>query len=607
MSFLGPSSRPSFHRRVGKAPQKQQEDEAAVPNHQWGYPTPGVQSPSSASVMGSDFFVSDNAWAQILDNGKYDYIVVGSGCTALAFIQEALAVDPRKKILCLERGDFLLPAHFQNLPLPFKMVLGGPSETFPWALSRKTFTDPELRYCHGSCPFFGGRSTFWSAWCPQPEINEMRDFPKALIAATQEDIFWPEANRLLHVTGTDELDNSIFAGLQDQVDSRLEKRIKDIPTATHSGPARLAVGRSSPTSTLRFNKFSTPGPLLKIYEDQKVKEKNGEGAALDIMLNCVVEKLHADEEGRVRSVKTSKGVISLPTDETSIVLCAGAFPNATLLLNSFDDAQETVGKRVTGHFLTHVVARVPLSSFGKWDSMIKDSDQPCKLEIAAHYLAGEDPKTKQQYHVQITAIHSPNPKEDADDAARECPDYAAAATEEQLKDSTKHVVFVCATLGEFSEHNEHNWLRPDKNNTDPTTNVKLQYTLADSDRELWNVMDEATYNTIEQMSAPLDGQVDSDVIEYWHTDDNGVNGYWDKTKPDVTDIRIPGIVHEASTAFVGSKEAGGSVDEYGRPHGIHNVHVTGGALFPTAGSWNPTLTMCGFTQHLARHLSRPVV
>lgn len=27
----------------------------------------------------------------------------------------------------------------QNLPLPYKMVLGGPSETFPWHLSSRTF------------------------------------------------------------------------------------------------------------------------------------------------------------------------------------------------------------------------------------------------------------------------------------------------------------------------------------------------------------------------------------------------------------------------------------------------------------------------------------
>lgn len=38
------------------------------------------------------------------------------------------------------------------------------------------------------------------------------------------------------------------------------------------------------------------------------------------------------------------------------------------------------------------------------------------------------------------------------------------------------------------------------------------------------------------------------------------------------------------------------------PYGIENVHVTGAALFPTAGSWNPTMTMCGYAQDLAYKL-----
>lgn len=61
------------------------------------------------------------------------------------------------------------------------------------------------------------------------------------------------------------------------------------------------------------------------------------------------------------------------------------------------------------------------------------------FQIAAHYLAGQDPVTGRQYHVQITAIHSPHPKEDARDAARESPGYPAA--EAQLRHSNKHVVF----------------------------------------------------------------------------------------------------------------------------------------------------------------------
>ena len=450
----------------------------------------------------------------------------------------------------------------------------------------------------------------------------MRKFPDQMIQATEDPVFWPEAKRLLNVTSAADIDDTIFAGLQTEIDKRLKMPLPHVPSATQSYPAQLSVGRRSPTSTLRFNKFSVPGPLLGIYEKQRKKAQDDSGSRLDIMLNCIVEKLTADDDGVVRAVKTSRGTISWQGDNTKVILCAGvsilslpslsrayrmhqAFPAATILLNSFPSCAGTVGKRVTGHFLTHIVARVPISDFGRWSLHVAKSHQFSRLEIAAHYLAGMHPKTKQQYHVQITAIHSPDPEQDAEDAARECPDYAAAATADQLKDSTKHVVFVCATLGEFTEDNPDNWFKPDPNNSDITTNMKLQYTIVEQDRQLWDLMDKATYETIEVMSTPPNLQP-SEGLEYWHSKKTGQAGFWAKKRPEVSDIRVPGIVHEASTAYMGDKATGGSVDELGRPHGISNVCVTGGALFPTAGSWNPTLTMCGFAQHLARKLQPEV-
>lgn len=573
---IPPPTIPSFHSRVGKPDVSRQANSC-------GYPVPGTQSPSTTSVMAKDYFVSDITWSNILDHGKFDYIVVGSGCTALAFIDEALKLDKNTRILCLERGDFWLPSHFQNLPLPFKMVLGGPSETFPWTLSRTTFETKELGFCHGSCPFFGGRSTFWSAWSPQPTKTLMRDFPRSMIHTAESHTFWDEAKALLHVTPASEIDDTIFAGLQTAIDKVLESNLNKIPSAESVEPAQLAVGRRSPTSTLRFNKFSTPGPLLGLYEEQRKLTQKEEGAPLELMINCAVTNMTKGDDGVVRIIETNKGVLSWIDEDTKIILCAGAIPNATLLLNSFEECRDTVGKRITGHFLSHIVARCPIANIQGWE--------PSKsLEIAATYLAGRHPQTLRQYHVQITAIHSPNPDSDADDAARECPDYAAAATYEQLKGSENYVVFVCATLGEFTERNTQNYVKLNKTR-DPTSNITLQFTLSEDDRKLWNVMDQATYDSIKTMS----GQPN---IEYWDTNTQG----WIKEKPAVDTIRIPGIVHEASTAYVGRKSHGGTLDSWYRPHGVKNVFVTGGALFPTAGSWNPTLTMCGFAQDLARKL-----
>jgi len=358
-----------------------------------------------------------------------------------------------------------------------------------------------------------------------------------------------------------------------------------VPTADFSEPAQMAVGRNNPTSTLRFNKFSTPGPLLGRNNKQRDLCGEGKGARLLIRLNATVARLKDCGDGYVRGIQTNDKILEWSNEKTKVILCAGAFPNATLLLNSITSAKETVGKRLTGHFLTHIAARVPISVFGEWN-------QNPDLEIAAHYVAGTHPETGRQYHVQITAIHSTNPDEQADDAARECPDYAAAATHAQLVGSEEYVVFVCASLGEFTENNPNNFLRPDPKNPDLTTNVLLQYTLTDDDKKLWDVMDQATYKTIEAMSGG------SRALEYWDDDLQG----WTKEHPAVKNIRIPGIVHEASTSYVGDQANGGSLDELYRPHGLKNLFVTGAGILPTAGSWNPTMTICGYAQDLARRL-----
>jgi choline dehydrogenase-like flavoprotein len=97
--------------------------------------------------------------------------------------------------------------------------------------------------------------------------------------------------------------------------------------------------------------------------------------------------------------------------------------------------------------------------------------------------------------------------------------------------------------------------------------------------------------------------------EYW-TDadaDAGSGGCWGPAPPPRAQIRLPIIVHEASPLWIGADPASSVVGLDYRPHGVNNVFVTGGGLFPTSGSWNPTLTMCGLAQDLAARLWPPVV
>ncbi|NEP50012.1 MAG: hypothetical protein F6K65_14810 [Moorea sp. SIO3C2] len=43
-----------------------------------------------------------------------------------------------------------------------------------------------IKWQHGIIPFFGGGSTLWSAWCPEPTTEEMNGWPQATIKAAQD-------------------------------------------------------------------------------------------------------------------------------------------------------------------------------------------------------------------------------------------------------------------------------------------------------------------------------------------------------------------------------------------------------------------------------------
>jgi hypothetical protein len=374
---------------------------------------------------------------------------------------------------------------------------------------------------HGSCPFFGGRSTFWSAWCPRPigkDFDLMRDFPESMKAKARDEMFWKRCEDLLHVKAANEIRDPCFGQeLQKSIQRRLDEALgaHQIPSAEQTFHAPLAVGRkTSMLNTVAFDKFSTPGPLLKIYERQRQLAKQQQGHPLMIATNTVVERFELDppQEEQPPSLQdkprrpivlhTSRGTLCFPKKSTNIILAAGVFPATTILMNSTGDLlKNRAGSRVSGHYISHVAARFPLECLDNIKCLPH-------LEIGANYLAGKDANGL-QYHVQITAIHSPHPEDDAEDAARLCPDYAAAATAEQLRGSEGHVVLgtmalrcelsptncpaVCATLGELDEENVDSWVRHEPKYPDVTTNIRLQVLPNEKTGLCRETMEEATY------------------------------------------------------------------------------------------------------------------
>ena len=95
---------PSFHFRTGKAPILPFSSVTKQPANEFGYPIPGAQSPTAVQATAAHYFVDQPTWDAIVDHGEFDDVVCGSGFCALAYVSEALARDPMRKILVLERG-----------------------------------------------------------------------------------------------------------------------------------------------------------------------------------------------------------------------------------------------------------------------------------------------------------------------------------------------------------------------------------------------------------------------------------------------------------------------------------------------------------------------
>ncbi len=340
-----------------------------------------------------------------------------------------------------------------------------------------------------------------------------------------------------------------------------------------------------------FNKFAVPGPLLQLLQDQKEKAALGKGWIAKLAVNCIVTRIVHDG-GKATAIDSSRGMVTL--GDAKVVLAMGSLPPATLMLNSFPKESfpglANIGERFTGHTVSIVIARVPRVSL-PYGSRLED------VELGAMYVAGVEPNSGAQYHIQLTAASSTDPVKGESAAFHHMPDVRASPSKEQFATSTDHVLFVCAVLGELDHLNRENWFR--LNDSDSACeNSDLQVITNQQDEIVWDTMEMATFQLIE---CALEGT----NVQYWHEATSG--GTWRSERPPVTQIRGPGIVHEASTMWMGDEEdksAPVGVDY--RPRGVENVYITGAALYPRCGSWNPTGPMVALSIHLADSISPPV-
>lgn len=214
----------------------------------YGYQTPEKENAVTAEdVMNSHYFMTDDEWKKNRNCGHFDYVIIGSSFCALAFTTQALKNNPNAKILIIERGTYLHPDHYQNLPPALEATVFEPSETFHWCTTQQTHEGEYIKGLHGAYSFFGGRSSFWSGWCPQPTEVEMEGWPKELVKVVKE--YFPKAKELLNIVPADEIFSDgahprpMFGELQKEVLIKVERATHTIQTCTVKDviPAPLAV------------------------------------------------------------------------------------------------------------------------------------------------------------------------------------------------------------------------------------------------------------------------------------------------------------------------------------------------------------------------------
>jgi choline dehydrogenase-like flavoprotein len=546
-----------------------------------------------------------STWPEVSNNGgdPFDIVVIGAGMFG-GYIADKLyrrGENIGLRVLVVEAGSFLLPAHVQNMPrlglnAPAEQVVAsnaqdpGPQNLVwghPWH-SNQAF--PGLAYC------VGGRSLFWGGWSPRltdadlgPRPADQATWPADAAAYLLANYRAVEEEMGVFPT-TDYISGPLYAQLRSRFESVIGAgqlvRGAGQPVTEDALAAPLAVQGAAPQSGLfPFDKYSSAYLLFDtIREDIGRRWRNNIDAWRRLMLLPRAQVVSLRTAGnRVTEIELlmngQQQFLRPPllSPDCTVVMAAGTIESTRLALDSVPPpamGANRMGSNLMAHLRSDITARIRRSAIPGLPTT------PTDLEVAALLVRGAT-SDGHEYHMQVTASAG-----SGSDAT-----LFTAVPDLDLLDKLKAnqdpawIPITFRVIGQMIGQpraqpgdTKKSWINLAQQNDPRTGRPRAWVNLEPSDADMaaWLEMENAAVAFAKAVAGnPAD-------IQNIGINRNGIGT----------------THHEAGTLWMGSP--GQSVtDTFGKFHHLANAYVAGPAVFPVIGSANPSLTATTFARRTA--------
>lgn len=500
----------------------------------------------------------------------YDIIIIGTGAGGGTIINKLK--DSGKKILVLERGDFL-PREKENWDT---------EEVFLNARykAKETWTDKNGKTFHPGIHYWvGGNTKVYGAALLRLRKQDFEEVhhhggisPAWPIGYTDFSDYYYQAEQMYHVHGergidpTEPEEDRPYRYHPLPHEPRIQKLYDDLK---YYGlrPYPLPIGVKMPENDGklvldRFDGFPDPtgskGDAQVIGVTPALENEN-----VSLVTNALVDKLVTDEKGKnINGVQAQVNGQRVTYQSDMVIMACGAINSAALLLNSANEkhpnglanSSDVVGRHYMAHNNSAVLAisKTPNpSKFGK------------TIGINDYYFKGED-FDYPMGHIQMLGKSDPVMfKEDA-------PSFAPGFTLDYI---SRHALDFWITSEDLPD--PENRVRIDRQG-----NISLHYT--ENNLEGHQRLQKQLKYLLEHLDC------------HQHIIPNHL--YLGKKIP------LAGTAHQCGTVRFGKDPRSSALDINCKAHDLENLYVVDGSFFPSSAAVNPGLTIMANALRVGDHL-----